>query len=169
MSTSNARRLKTTVIPLYYMKVISDLHFHSIPKKEIYYATKSKLVSESNGYLRTLRGDQITYQFRINGLTLLIVEDDYFETIEYWFYLLNENWKILDCINPPESIGYIKNLEVVDENNLRLTFSDFDSEQNYQLTVFEKKCMNFNFNDLFYRRFRFWFNRKSLKFIKTVV
>ncbi|MCP1288800.1 hypothetical protein NK214_01215 [Chromobacterium sp. S0633] len=90
-------------------------------------------------------------QYKIDHLFLVVLENDFWEGTNYLFYLLDEDFHVVDRINlsaTPEDNGFIQ------EHHLQgngLIFYKYKSGKRYELSVQKEGRVSYSLNELKHR------------------
>jgi len=110
-----------------------------------------------------LYGDRIELQLRFNDGYLVITEYDYFDSSNWWINLLTKDGRVLDVVAPPDSFGYVKDVQINGSTQLRVVmYTSADSEDWWDITVDPTGFPSFALRHLRMRLNRFLLRRRHL-------
>ncbi len=107
-----------------------------------------------------INGDEIHFQFEIEGLVLLVTHYDYYDGVNYWYYLINDENKIVDMASTPDYFGF---LELKEQSRDEIKFSFFDSTEKWSLKIYPNGTWKVSLADLIRRSPKFWLSKKYIK------
>ncbi|WP_108124654.1 hypothetical protein [Saccharospirillum mangrovi] len=92
----------------------------------------------------TLSGISIEAEYKVGGHTLLITKYDSFNSVKYWFNLLDEDLNLVDEASTPEYFGFIQNLKSHSGN--LITFGFYGTEDKWALRYTPEGVRRFRFS-----------------------
>lgn len=117
------------------MKLIQKFSIVELPKLYPMGEYKRRLVIDGNESKTIINGDEIAFQYSVDKHYLVVTSYDYFEGVSYWFYLFDENGRLLDLVSTPDYFGFIQwgNIDLP----MEAKFSFYGANDNWTITINE--------------------------------
>ena len=109
---------------------------------------------------RIVAGDELAFQARLGNAYLVVVDYDCFDYTDHWFYLLDEDDRVLDQVSTPSYLGFIE--KIVYESSDSISFGFFGTNDRWTLSVSERPFWSFIPAHLLARPNRFVLARRRL-------
>jgi hypothetical protein len=80
-------------------------------------------------------GEEVAGQFECGRMSLLVTSCDYFNSVSYWFYLLDASGKVIDMVSTPDYFGFLEWRE--SGTSTELLFGFFGTNDVWRLSIHE--------------------------------
>ncbi len=124
-----------------------------------------RLLMDGKALAVLVYGDELAAQYQFGSLCLVVTAYDYFDGVNYWFYLLNPAGKVVDMASTPDYFGFIEWHEAQFEDELRFGF--YGSNDRWHLLIRQQPFWSFEKAQLALRMNRFMFCKRHLTFTCT--
>lgn len=145
------------------MKIVESFSVANLPKFYPFGSYNRQVVFEGKKSNYIINGEEIEAQYLMGSQFLVVTHYDYFDGVSYWFYLFNQNGKMIDCVSTPDYDGFIQwsNTSLPSEAE----FGFFGTNDKWTISVDEAGFRSFNPNQLLRRLNRFFFSRRYLTLV----
>ena len=103
-----------------------------------------------------IHGERVTLQYEVSRGYLIATDQDSYDGVGNWFYLISPSLQVLDVVGPPDSYGFIQN--VTPANAEQISFSFFGSGNKWALCVLPEPLFSFSRGHLRCRLNRYLFS-----------
>ncbi|MBB3117290.1 hypothetical protein [Pseudoduganella violacea] len=142
------------------MKPIERFSLQSLPAGYPSKEFKRRLVCDGLPTWVVVDGDEIAAQFLCDGFIVLVTNYDYFDGVNTWIHLLDEDGKIRDIVTTPDYFGFLQEVEIQSERELNFGF--YGTNDRWSLRLREKPVWSFRIEELRSRANRFLFSKRRL-------
>jgi len=103
-----------------------------------------------------IHGERVTLQYEVSRGYLIATDQDSYDGVGNWFYLISPDLQVLDVVGPPDSYGFIQNVTLA--NAEQISFSFFGSGNKWALSVLPEPVFSFSRGHLRCRLNRYLFS-----------
>lgn len=103
-----------------------------------------------------IHGERVTLQFEVSRGYLIATDQDSYDGVDNWFYLISPGLRVLDVVGPTGNFGFIQKVSLA--NAEQLIFRFFGSGKKWALSVLPEPVFSFSSSHLRCRLNRYLFS-----------
>jgi hypothetical protein len=123
------------------MDIIEHFTVEKLPSYYPMQETRRRLLFKSSQTAIIVNGDEIEAQFSWGDWYVVMMQYDYFDGTSHWIYLLDRQLKRKDICSPPDTFGFLQDVEHVADD--RMQFGFYGTEARWELALVPQAYWSF--------------------------
>ncbi|MFZ6654077.1 hypothetical protein [Undibacterium sp. TJN19] len=115
------------------MEAIAHFSLEKLPSYYPMREYKRRLLFKDSQTAIIVHGDEVAAQFSCADWYVVMTQYDYFDGTSHWFYLIDKQLRRKDACSPPDSFGFLQDVEFVADACIQFGF--YGSEQQWSLAI----------------------------------